>query len=310
MKALPLLIVCCSLLIASLSAQQKITRGDVREEARGKQTVQHSAAPKRFTEAQVDSIKTFWRTQWQEQLRRKSYRLVTDRPPTTSKHSILKKPTKESEKPSLTVQVPEKLTVYQVPFSSQGNSIELSISNASSVTASSITIQAKEYPSWLQFTSTAVSFSQLNAGEEKAAFFSFRIDRAAPVNKEETITFTVTAKTGETSQRDVGQTRTKQIKIQVAPPERFEVFQNYPNPFNPLTAIGYQLATVSRVTLKVYNGLGQEVAILSDGEQQPGYHQATFDASRLASGMYIYQVQTTDDKGEHHLARKKMMVLK
>jgi hypothetical protein len=74
--------------------------------------------------------------------------------------------------------------------------------------------------------------------------------------------------------------------------ENFHLSQNYPNPFNPGTVISYQLPVTSRVSLKVFNLLGQEVATLFEGIRQPGNYEATFSASggdggNLASGIYL-----------------------
>ncbi|MCP9290427.1 LamG-like jellyroll fold domain-containing protein [Gracilimonas sediminicola] len=74
-------------------------------------------------------------------------------------------------------------------------------------------------------------------------------------------------------------------------PKTFGLDQNYPNPFNPSTVIRYQLPVSSVVSLKVFDILGREVAALIDGRMGAGYHQVSFNARNLASGMYIYQLR-------------------
>jgi hypothetical protein len=74
-------------------------------------------------------------------------------------------------------------------------------------------------------------------------------------------------------------------------PQQFAVEQNYPNPFNPSTIIRYVLSQRSRVTLTVFNTLGQKVAQLVNGEIDAGHHEVRFDGSDLASGVYFYSIQ-------------------
>jgi hypothetical protein len=74
-------------------------------------------------------------------------------------------------------------------------------------------------------------------------------------------------------------------------PNAFAIEQNYPNPFNPTTSIRFQLANETHVNLKVYNMLGQEVAVLVNESLKPGYKEIKFDASKLSSGTYIYRIE-------------------
>ena len=75
-------------------------------------------------------------------------------------------------------------------------------------------------------------------------------------------------------------------------PETISLKQNYPNPFNPTTTIEYQLEKAQNVRLAVYDVLGRQVALLADGVQPAGTFHADFDASSLASGMYLYKLET------------------
>lgn len=71
---------------------------------------------------------------------------------------------------------------------------------------------------------------------------------------------------------------------------RFILSQNYPNPFNPTTVVEYQVPGASNVRLAIYDLLGREVAVLVNERKAPGRYDVQFDASRLASGVYIYRL--------------------
>jgi len=100
-------------------------------------------------------------------------------------------------------------------------------------------------------------------------------------------------------------------------PQTFTLEQNYPNPFNPTTAIRFQVPPaqnsggqttnpgLSLVTLSVYDALGREVAVLMNQRKEPGSYSVELDASRLASGMYMYRLTAG-----MFVATKRMMVLK
>jgi glucuronoarabinoxylan endo-1,4-beta-xylanase len=71
----------------------------------------------------------------------------------------------------------------------------------------------------------------------------------------------------------------------------FKLEQNYPNPFNPSTTIQYDVPSRTHVVLMIYNILGQSVAELVNAEQNAGHYETRFDASALASGVYLYRLQ-------------------
>ena len=88
-------------------------------------------------------------------------------------------------------------------------------------------------------------------------------------------------------------------------PKTFALNQNYPNPFNPDTRITFELPAASHVRVTVYDVLGRPVVVLADEQYLPGLHSVRFDAGRLSSGTYIYEVVA----GEF-TARRTMMLIK
>ncbi len=102
------------------------------------------------------------------------------------------------------------------------------------------------------------------------------------------------------------------VKENNSPPQDFQLKQNYPNPFNPSTTITYQIPQSYFVSLKVYDTLGNAVAVLVNGEKPKGIYHVTFNATNLASGVYVYQLKAykkgnmTDD----FIKTRKMILLK
>jgi hypothetical protein len=77
----------------------------------------------------------------------------------------------------------------------------------------------------------------------------------------------------------------------------YELSQNYPNPFNPSTTIRFAVQREQQVSLKIYNVVGQEVAVLYNDVARAGQHyEVLFDAKNLASGTYYYVLQTAERK--------------
>ncbi len=77
-------------------------------------------------------------------------------------------------------------------------------------------------------------------------------------------------------------------------PEQFELQPNYPNPFNPSTSIEYSIADQEHVTLRIYSTEGRHIQTLVDEQQAAGAYEIEFDASRLSTGVYIYQLEAGD----------------
>src|SRR3972149_4339737 len=88
-------------------------------------------------------------------------------------------------------------------------------------------------------------------------------------------------------------------------PQEFALMQNYPNPFNPSTTIEYQITEYGLVSIKIFDVLGKEVRTLVYEEKSPGIYKVSFDASNLASGIYLYQLQTSGD-----ISSKKMLLVR
>ncbi|MBI9071127.1 MAG: CotH kinase family protein [Melioribacteraceae bacterium] len=88
-------------------------------------------------------------------------------------------------------------------------------------------------------------------------------------------------------------------------PTEYSVYQNYPNPFNPSTVISYTIPSAGKVKISVYNILGELVRILVNTRQEAGFYKVEFNGSELASGIYLYRLQTGD-----FAETRKMILLK
>ena len=98
-------------------------------------------------------------------------------------------------------------------------------------------------------------------------------------------------------------TSVKQIGSEV--PQEFLLSQNYPNPFNPSTTISFAIPNQADVKLSIYNSIGEEVAELLNDNISAGFHEVTFDATNLTSGIYFYKISASN-----FASVKKMLLLK
>lgn len=92
-------------------------------------------------------------------------------------------------------------------------------------------------------------------------------------------------------------------------PKNFILKQNYPNPFNPRTVINYELRVTSYVRLIVYDITGREVQKLVDQKQSAGEYEVDFMGKFVSSGVYLYRMQVTDEKGNASFSDTKKMIL-
>ncbi|NUM72148.1 MAG: T9SS type A sorting domain-containing protein [Ignavibacteriaceae bacterium] len=100
------------------------------------------------------------------------------------------------------------------------------------------------------------------------------------------------------------------VEVDINAPSQFNLSQNYPNPFNPATTINFSLAVDSKVSVKVFNSLGEEVSILTEGNFQAGTHNLNFNASNLTSGVYVYTIEASGIDGTNFKSTKKMILNK
>jgi hypothetical protein len=100
------------------------------------------------------------------------------------------------------------------------------------------------------------------------------------------------------------------VNVEVNVPSVYSLDQNYPNPFNPSTSINFSLAVDSKVTLTIFDVLGQKVMTLVNGNLAAGSHTANFSAAGLNSGVYFYQIEANGVDGTEFNSVKKMILNK
>jgi hypothetical protein len=100
------------------------------------------------------------------------------------------------------------------------------------------------------------------------------------------------------------------VEVDILAPDVYTLAQNYPNPFNPSTSITFSLATDSKVSLRIFDVLGQEVSTLVNQELTAGVHNYEFNATGINSGVYLYRIEATGINGNEFVDVKKMMLLK
>ncbi len=101
--------------------------------------------------------------------------------------------------------------------------------------------------------------------------------------------------------------------VKISAPKSFTLDQNYPNPFNPTTTIKFSIPNDQFVSLTIHNILGEKVATLVNNKISAGTHEVNFNASNLASGVYVYILSVGNDgsnSGQNFISTKKMILMK
>lgn len=187
-------------------------------------------------------------------------------------------------------------TVYEIPFLSKGNEIELAITNSVNITLKDVTVKIIKAPEWVELIKNREDIPAIKTNGEKTITFSFNIKRTAKINTNENIVFSIKNDNVEYE---------KTIAIKVAAPKQYTLYQNYPNPFNPTTKIEYDLPKENNVSLFVYDILGREVLNLVNETQKEGHYLVEFNGRGLASGIYFYNLRSGS-----YVQSKKMILVK
>ncbi|MFZ1518769.1 MAG: T9SS type A sorting domain-containing protein [Ignavibacteriaceae bacterium] len=192
-------------------------------------------------------------------------------------------------------------TIYEVTPGTKGNEITLQLSNVSgSESADNIEVKVMKSSSHLTFTEASKLIDKIETSAEKEIVFLFDVNYNTDVNTVDTLELMIT------DNKKIY--LTKSFIFNYTGPKSYTLEQNFPNPFNPSTKIRYTVPDLGdnpQVVLKIYDILGNEVETVVNERQVPGYKEIEFNASDLASGVYLYRLIAAD-----FVSVKKMMLIK
>lgn len=192
---------------------------------------------------------------------------------------------------TLAIGLPVELTSFSANVA--GTSVNLNWTTATELNNSGFSIERRINKDFV-----TVGFVEGNGTTTETSLYSFT-DDVSSINNNSKIFYRL-----KQIDYDGSFTYSDEIEVVLNPVE-FNLAQNYPNPFNPSTTINFQLAEETDVTLKVFDALGNEVAVLVNEVKPAGFYQYNFNAEGLTSGIYFYKIQT-----ESFSATKKMLLLK
>ncbi|HEX9950635.1 MAG TPA: T9SS type A sorting domain-containing protein [Rubricoccaceae bacterium] len=191
--------------------------------------------------------------------------------------------------PSVSAQEAQR-AAHTLPFASAGNAIEISLGGAST---GPLTVAVSSAPAWLTFEQVEATSGAAEGTDEPVARLSFDVAREAPVSVPGDIVLTVHDASGTT----VGE---KTIRVEVGAPAVLSVEPPRPNPSRGSVVVPYLMPEAGSVRVSVFDLLGREVAVLVDGDEPAGAHEARLPAGHLAAGVYVIRVVSG---GEAQVAR-------
>ena len=195
-------------------------------------------------------------------------------------------------------------TVYDVIPGTKGNQIIITLENESKLSEiKNVEIKLERSSESLIFKDSRIGVKIINAWEGKDVPFTFDIKRNIESNKKDTIEFLISGN---------GINLKKSFILNYTSPKEYALSQNFPNPFNPATTIRYDLPFDSKVSLKIYDILGNEVKTLVKREESAGFKEIKFNGLSLASGVYIYRLIANNlaNNQASFVSIKKMMMIK
>lgn len=181
----------------------------------------------------------------------------------------------------------------QMPICNRGvgaDSVTVSFSNLSSMLRKALTLAPRKFilaANDTQSVTIGIDATKLKVGEYMITLKMTSKSNLFIRDQSRVIRFTISA---------VSEVESGEEKV----PDSFSIGQNYPNPFNAWTTIRYSVARNAFINLKVFNALGEEIAVLVNAFKAAGNYRASFDATSLTSGVYFYQYSA----GEKNIVRK------
>jgi hypothetical protein len=187
----------------------------------------------------------------------------------------------------------------------QGSRVVVYVKNRTDQPLTNLSVRPDQMPEGWKSQPTGREINYLPAGHQQTVAFSLKAPDTQPRN----VGFELKNEDGLTMGW-VARVALPKSSTADKNPAAFEVHGNHPNPFNPTTTISYSLPQSMDVRLTVFNILGQRVATLVDSQQEACVQNVTWDASRVASGTYLYRVVARGANGQRFVSEKKMALIK